>query len=490
MSDEIDVMKLFAKNDFDLFWRLAFQELEPGQELLNNWHLRYLAQVLMAVERGEIKRLIINVPPRSLKSLLASVAFPAFLLGRDPRRRIICVSYAERLARKFSIDTRTVMQSAWYRALYPNTVLTSRRPPQLEFSTTTHGKRYAAGFGGSITGQGADFIICDDPMKAMDALSEKARQSNHEFFDGTLSTRLNNKKTGAIIIIMQRLHEDDLVGHLIKQGGWTVVRLPAVAVEDETFRLSDWPNDFYHRKAGELLHPDREGPEELDRARRSMGSWYFSAQYQQEPVPRGGNVIKREWLRYYDELPEGERLSIASWDTASTIGQTSDWSVGIVWIKIGTDFYLLHLERGRYEMPELKRQIIEMHEYFELDVTVIEDTELGRALEQNIRQDRKIKVQLSKPKFDKEARLSVQSVKFENGQVFLPRGEEWLEAYVNELIAFPGGKHDDQVDATSQALHWLSERGTKTPQMLNVKVRTLKTPSRRGPDPYDIFRSR
>jgi hypothetical protein len=288
----------------------VFRTLEPGTEFQPNWHLEHIAHRLQQVAAGEIKRLIINVPPRSGKSLLASVAFPAWMLGRDPQKRIICVSYAEDLARKLSVDTRTVMQSPWFEELFPECRL-YRRPRDLELVTSQRGARFAAGVGGSVLGRGADIIVVDDPIKAFNALSRAERQRVNEFYDNTLQTRLNQKLTGAIVIIMQRLHQDDLVGHVLERdpNGWTIVSVPAIETENRTYALSGVPGDHYRRAMGEVLHPDREPLEILDELRRDIGTMNFSAQYQQEPVPAGGNVIKREWLRYYDVPPRASRRS-------------------------------------------------------------------------------------------------------------------------------------------------------------------------------------
>src|SRR5262249_5000718 len=217
------------------------------------WHLDHLCWQLMRVARGEVPRLILNVPPRSMKSITASIGFTAWILGHDPTKRIICASYADDLARKLSIDTRAVMQRRWYQELFPTTQLATKR--NIELITTSRGARYAAGMNGAILGRGADLIVVDDPIKAADALSQAERRRVNETFDNTLLTRLNDKRTGAIVIIMQRLHEGDLVGHVTASGEWDVVSIPAIATEETAYRLSDDPRDVYIRRPGEILHP-------------------------------------------------------------------------------------------------------------------------------------------------------------------------------------------------------------------------------------------
>jgi hypothetical protein len=345
-------LQALLREDLSVFLEKVFRALEPGQPYLHNWHLDHIARALAQVENGELKRLIINVPPRSLKSILVSVAFSAWVLGRDPRKRLMCVSYAEDLARKHAIDTRKIVDEAWYRALFPGFKIARGQARDLDFATIENGYRFAAGMGGSITGRGADIILIDDPIKPADALSKAMRRRAIEFYDGTLQSRLNNKREGAIVIVMQRLHEEDLVAHVTgNDEDWEVISLPAIATEASTHRLSDDPTDVYHRAAGEVLHAAREPQEILENLRRSMGSLIFSAQYQQAPVPPEGNIVKREWLRRYETRPESFDLVIASWDTASTIGETSDYSVGTVWGAKGLDYYLLDLVRGRFEVP-------------------------------------------------------------------------------------------------------------------------------------------
>jgi predicted phage terminase large subunit-like protein len=255
---------------------------------------------------------------------------------------------------------------------------------------------------------------------------------------------------------MQRLHQDDLVGHVLETEDWEVLSLPAIATEDTAYRLSDDPDDVYVRRAGEVLHEAREPRGILEQIRRSQGSLTFSAQYQQAPVPAQGNIVKREWLRQYDTTPDAFDVILASWDTASTLSKTADYSVGTVWGSKGLDFYLLDLLRGRFEVPELRREVVALSRKWSAEHTVIEDTDIVRAITQDLRRSGEHSAILKRPRFDKEARFLAQSARFEAGQVHVPRDASWLSGWMDELLAFPNGRHDDQVDSTSQALDVLS----------------------------------
>jgi predicted phage terminase large subunit-like protein len=452
------VLRAALRQHLPAFVEKVFHTLEPGTDFQHNWHIDHLCWQLARVADGEVRRLIINVPPRSMKSITASVAFPAWVLGRDPTQRLICVSYAEDLARKLSVDTRTVLESPWYRALFPKMQLASKRPRNTELITTQQGYRFAAGVGGAVLGRGADLIIVDDPIKATDALSAAERRRVAEFYDNTLFTRLNDKQRGGIVIIMQRLHQDDLVGHVLERDSWEVVSIPATATETKTYRLSEQPGHVYRREAGEVLQDSREPRAILEQVRRSQGSLTFSAQYQQAPVPAEGNIVRREWLRFYTDPPSSFDFRIASWDTASTLSESADYSVGTVWGAKGLDFYLLDLVRGRFEVPELRREVVRLARSWGVDQSVIEDSDIGRAIVQDLRRSGEYAAVLKRPRFDKEARFLAQSARFEAGQVHVPVEAPWLAGWLEELLAFPNGRHDDQVDSTSQALDVLSAR--------------------------------
>jgi len=245
------------RHDFYAFIQSCFHELNADTPFLDNWHIELLAAKLEACRRGECRRLIINVPPRSLKSLAASVAFPAWLLGHHPGAQIICASYGQELADKLARDCRTVMASAHYQGLFP-TRLSPYKQSVTEFMTTALGCRLATSVGGVLTGRGADWIIIDDPLKSGEALSDTLRGTVNDWYDHTLYSRLNNKQTGCIIVIMQRLHLDDLVGHLLEQKGWDLLSLPAIAEADETHRIwTSYGEHSYTRRSGEALHPQR-----------------------------------------------------------------------------------------------------------------------------------------------------------------------------------------------------------------------------------------
>src|SRR6202022_4268101 len=352
--------KTMLRQDFSTFAARCFYDLNQQTELAMNWHVEIIAAKLTAVRHGKIPRLIINLPPRHLKSLLASIAFPAWCLGHDPSAQILCVSYAQDLAGKLARDCRSIMMSPWYRRIFPTRLAPHRQAVQ-EFITTRQGYRLATSNGGVLTGRGADIMLIDDPLKPEEALSDAQRQAANEWFDHTLYSRLNDKRNGAIVIIMQRLHEDDLVGHVLAQEPWEVLRFPAIAEADEVHRIDTiWGSRCFRRREGEALHPGREPLETLGRIRRTVGEYNFAGQYQQAPAPLGGGMVKADWFKTY---APGEAVSfesvVQSWDTANKATELADYSVCTTWGIKAKHAYLLDVLRKRLAYPDLKRAVRE-----------------------------------------------------------------------------------------------------------------------------------
>jgi predicted phage terminase large subunit-like protein len=444
------------RSDLGFFAQRCFSELNPQAAFAPNWHLEIIAAKLTAVREGKIRRLIINLPPRHLKSSMASIAFPAWCLGHDPSAQILCVSYAQDLADKLARDCRSIMTSPWYRRIFPTRLAPHRQAVQ-EFITTRQGYRLATSTGGVLTGRGADIILIDDPLKPEEALSDAQRKAANEWYDHTLYSRLNDKRHGAIVIIMQRLHEDDLVGHVLAQEPWEVLSFPAIAEADEVHAIETiWGPRSFRRRQGEALHPDREPLEVLDRIRRTIGEYNFAGQYQQSPAPLGGGLVKAEWFKRYgekDRLEHFDRI-VQSWDTANKATELSDFSVCTTWGVKGKNLYLLGLFRRRLEYPALKRAVREQLSLFGANEVLIEDKASGTQLIQELIDEGCHGVTRYEPTCEKIMRLHAQTAVIENGFVHIPETAPWLEEYLHELTVFPKGKHDDQVDSTAQFLDW------------------------------------
>jgi len=455
--------RILMRRDLYAFTQRAFYELNPTTTFLPNWHIEVVTSTLEACRRGEINRLIINQPPRSLKSHCAAVCFPAFLLGHDPTAEIVCASYGQELANKHALDCRTILTSAWYQSLFPATRLSSERQSVPEFMTTKLGFRLSTSVGGVLTGRGADSIIIDDPLKPDEALSETQRKSVNEWFDHTLYSRLNDKRTGCIIIIMQRLHEDDLVGHVLNMEPWKVIRFPAIAEEDETHSIqTPYGVQRHERRAGEALHPEREPLEVLQRIREVQGEYNFSGQYQQAPAPLGGGLVKVEWFRTYTESDRPAKFDMVfqSWDTANKPTELSDFSVCTTWGVKDKHLFLLHVYRKRLGYPDLKRAVKEQAEAFEAQTILIEDKSSGTSLIQDLESEGMHSVKRYEPTVDKIMKMHSVTSTIENGFVHLPDKAAWLGEYLHELATFPKGKYDDQADSTSQALDWFRSCAT------------------------------
>lgn len=453
------LLDAMLRNDLVAFTHKVFNELSPGRPFEPNWHhdaMAYGVEVSALV--GDASRVIINLPPRSLKSIMISIALPAFLLGRDPTRKLIVVSYNQELSNDFSRKTRQVMHSGWYRRLFPSTRIVGKGAEGL-FYTTRGGFRMATSVEGMLTGRGGDLIILDDPQKAVDAISESRRESLYKWASETLFTRLDDKRSGAIILVQQRLHEDDLSGRLLATGGWYHIKLPAIAEEDERICLGRIPLRFHTRQKGDLLDPVREPKDILDGLRRDMGTAAFVAQYQQDPLPPDGDVIQIGWFKTYDDLPEPCEV-VFSIDTASKAGLRNDYSVISVWRIVEDHCFLEYVWRRKVEYPELKRTLMGFARDLRPDTILIEDKGAGIGLIQDLLAEEEYYpvVAYDPGGNDKETRMRIQSAKIEQGRVLLPPAAPWLDAFLDEVRRFPNGAHDDQIDAMSQLLDHVSNR--------------------------------
>lgn len=450
------------RNDLRSFIERSFYELNPQTKFIGGQYIDLMASRLERCRIGKSRRLIVNLPPRTLKSHAASVASTAWLLGHDPSKQIICVSYGQDLADKHARDCRTLMTSAFYRSLFPHTVLSPEKLAVNDFMTTAQGFRMSTSVGGVLTGRGADVLILDDILKPDDALSETRRKAANDWYFNTLLSRLNSKADGVIILVMQRLHQEDLVGEVLEREAWDVLALPAIAVQEERYEIeSPFGKHLYQRKPGEALHPERDSLETYQRIRETVGEYNFQSQYQQSPGTLEGGYIKHEWIKFYDpqSLPREMHEIIQSWDTASKSGEMNDYSVCTTWGLHFGRFYLLDVFRARLSYPELKKAVLRLRGEHEPGKIVIEDKGSGISLIQDLRAEYVFEIvpYKSNPGMDKVMRLHAQSINFEKGDVYLPSQAPWLDEYIRELTGFPGTKYDDQVDSTSQALDVLGK---------------------------------
>lgn len=449
-------------NFFSFVWKV-FSALHhgPNDRFEPVWHVRAMCHELDNVRTGENKRLVINIPPRCLKSVTVAVAYVAYILGHNPEAKIIVASYGLDLARKHSDDCRRVMSSRWYQQMFPATRLARKGNTSEEIRTTRGGSRKAVSIGSSVTGHGADYIIIDDLLKAGDANSEAELLRAQEFIEGSLLSRFNNQAEGRVVMIAQRLHELDPPGYLLDKGTYRHLNLPAIAEENQIVRTGNGEGQIHRRQPGDLLFPERLDRETLDRMRREMGSAVFNCQYQQNPIAPDGSPLRWEWFGTYDEArPRNEyQLIVQSWDTGMSAAPTSDFSVCTTWGFRDTVWYLLDVWRGRLDYPELKQKVLGLGEQWEADKVLIEDAATGKPLIQECFDTDRTRFRSIPPEKNKEIRFAAACAPVEEGKVFLPSEAPWLPTFKRELLGFPRSRHDDQVDSFSQFLNWTKHNG-------------------------------
>jgi predicted phage terminase large subunit-like protein len=450
------LLKRKAEQSLRSYVEQAWPILEPTTPFLGNWHINLIVEHLEAVTAGQKTRLLINVPPRYMKSLLVSVLWPTWEWITYPSRRWIFTSYSDTLSLKHSLDRRTLLQSDWYQARWGTLVhLADAHNVKGEFSNTARGTMIATSIGGSITGKGGDRIVIDDPHHPIQAESDVQREASLEYFRRTLSTRLDDKKRGAMVVVMQRLHEGDLSAFCLDGGDYTHICLP-VEAETRTEIVFPRSGQIRTREPGDLLWPARDGRAELERQKRLLGAAGYAGQYQQQPVPAGGGLFKEAWFagRFVDAAPVAARRT-RGWDTAGTEGG-GDWTCGVKIAEADGIFFVEDVRRqqlGPNGVDALIRVTAEMDGQA---CAQREEKEGGSAGGAVIAARAKTLVGFDYAGVEitgsKVTRGKPFRAQCEAGNVRIVRGT-WNADYINELCGFPTARHDDQVDSSSCAFN-------------------------------------
>lgn len=475
-----------AKDSFYKFVEAAWDIVEPARPFAKGWHIEAVCRHLQAVAEGEIKRLLINIPPGHAKSLLVSVLFPAWMWLHRPEWRSLFASYALDLAIRDSVRCRALLESQWYQQVLA--VLVDQDPPtkawelsrdqntKSQFENSCKGFRISLGVGGKGTGYRGDCIIVDDVLNAKDQFSDAAIEEAIFWWDNVMSSRLNDMATGAKIIIMQRLSERDLAGHVLERGGYDHLCLPTEFDLD----LANAPSSIGwtdpRTRAGDLLFPAMFPAHVIAQAKIDLGAAGFAAQHQQRPTPVGGGMLKKYWWRFWQpkganlrpvqvkladgsielraavELPADFDVCVQTWDMAFKDTATSDFVVGQVHAAKGADRYILDQMRDRMDFPASLLAVRQLSARWPKALTkLVEDKANGPAVVASLKHEIGGMIEV-KPEGGKISRAAAASPQLESGNWYLPHPllAPWVDAFLAECSAFPAGAHDDQVDAWSQ----------------------------------------
>lgn len=467
--------RILAEASLSDFIKQAWHVIEPGTEYLHNWHTDAICEFLQGVDDGQITRLLINMPPRMMKSIAVSVMWPVWSWLRKPESRWMFASYAGNLSTQHSVDRRTIIQSDWYQERWADKYqLTSDQNVKTEYQNNRQGRMFATSFKGVATGKGGNRLVFDDPQDPTGVESDTQRETSTNTFRRKLSTRLNNKKVDAIVVVSQRLGEKDISAVCIEQE-YTHLNLPA---EDTPGKVISAPSGkTFTRDISGLLWPEREGPKEIAQAKIQLGPWGYAGQYQQAPAPQGGGRFKSAWFHYYTRTPGNEyRLTRGSktwqvkdddcWrfavmDPAGTDPEQNKkacYTAILVWaVAPSGDMILLHVFREQIETPEVADAAVRICRQWELEWIGIEKDGIGLGVVQHVRR-KGIAVRAIKARGSKEARSDVAEIQMSAGMIHFPAGAPFLFELEKELLSFPASEFKDQADALAHSARVVQQR--------------------------------
>ena len=438
------------RSNFLAFAIKAFAQLYPGKELVVHPYVKFLACHLDAVATGKRRRVVITLPPRHLKTLLASICLPAWILAHRPSARILILSYGQELADKIAYSIREILRSAWFRRLFKARIA---RRLLTDFITTANGCVRSVSIEGSVTGFGADIIIVDDAVQIKDCDNEKQLRRVNGLFDSEIYTRLDNPKKGAIVIVAHRLAEDDLPGHVLQEGGWKALRLPLIAPRRCTYEIDDL---VWERHKGDLLRADAFTVRDVERL-RSMTRPGFETLQQQNPGARDRVHIRAEHFGVFvPATVPPDRPVVLSIDPGQRGGPTNSFSVVQAWALHEGQYLLLDTWRKQARYAEFRDVVRLFKRKYRPSVILVEATGQGPALISDIRTEQGMEIVPINPHDDKVSRLRKHVNAIRGGLVALPEGARWVAEFIDELIQFPYGHFDDQVDALTQFLDWIA----------------------------------
>jgi predicted phage terminase large subunit-like protein len=511
-KERIEKEAALYKSSFREFVEAAWPIVEPGATFMGGYHIDAICEHLQACSRGDISRLIINIPPRLGKTTLISILYPAWLWTVDPTERMLVAGYGIELSRRASTSNRRVVKTDWYRQRFPYVELSDDLDTKTTFENTATGVRQTTSVGGPTTGLGGTHLLLDDPNSAQQAESAAVRETTLQWFRESWSTRLNPGRQVSIVV-QQRLHQSDISGYCIAEGGWTHLCLPMSYEGNKTPTSIGWVDP--RTEPGELLWKERfdnpKGRAELDTLKRTLGSVGVAGQLQQRPVPRGGSIFKMKWLRfYYDEdqcqdgapepvcylqengtmaeAPQRARPAIdpasviSSWDMAFKGGEKNDFVVGQAWAGglkgEKANRFLLAQRRGHWDFPDTVAAVRSLNAQVSPYMTIVEERASGNAVIQSLQNEIQGVIPIN-PEGGKESRASAVAPLFEAGNVWLPHPSQapWIQDYIDELMLFPRGKNDDQVDATTQALNRMRTTVVEDIDMSSSVKSSYRTPT-------------
>ena len=446
------------------FTKAAWPTIEPGSEYTSGWHLDAISDHLEAVIDGSIKRLIINIPPRHSKSISTAVVLPAWTWATQPSKKFLYASYSASLSIRDSTKCRRLIDSPWYQAHFGDKFhLSGDMNQKSRFENSENGIRLSTSVAGSLTGEGGDCIVLDDVNNVVEADSQKVRQGVIDWWDQAMQTRLNDPRTGAFIVIQQRVNEQDLTGHILANelgNEWDHLVLPArYEIGHPTPVRSSLGFTDPRTEEGELLWPERFGEKELSTLERGLGSYAAAGQLQQRPSPKGGGILKASWWVPWEreDLPEVSYV-IQSWDTAFETKESSSYSARTTWGVFKHQGYdcliVLDMWYDKVNYPELRKLAQEAHDDWEPDAVLIEKKASGASLIADLRMAG-VPVLAYSPDRDKVARAHASSALLEDGRIYYPK-RKWAEDLISICASFPAAKNDDVVDTCTQA--WLRLR--------------------------------